>query len=68
MSMLERYASQKEQEFEALCRAVVNEFNQGDLTEQELNLGLRKAFQYGHHAGHCRGEAYRRTTLEELAR
>ena len=68
MSMLERYAVEKEREFEELWRALMNEFKRDEMTEEQLNLGVRKAFQLGHHAGHCRGEVYKRTTLEELVR
>lgn len=68
MSMLERYAEEKEQEFGLLAQALQGEFRRNELTEEQLNLGIKKAFQLGHHAGHCRGEIYRRKTWKEWAR
>lgn len=66
--MLERYAKEKEQEFAALTRVLSSHLKDDELTEEILKRGLKLAFQYGHHAGHCRGEIYRTKTLKEWAR
>lgn len=66
--MLERYAKEKEYEFKKLIGALMNEFKRNELTEAELHLGIKKAFQLGHHAGHCRGEMHKTKTFREWAR
>jgi hypothetical protein len=58
MDKLDLYAKQNEREAEDLIRVAAREYMQGNLTEGELKLSMRRAFQLGHNAGRCRGENY----------
>lgn len=60
MDKLEMYAKEKEQDAEGMVRVIVRDFKRNEMTENSLKQSMRKMFELGHNAGHCRGESYKR--------
>lgn len=54
MGILDSYIEARKQEYEGLKKSVSDLLNAGYLTEKELNKAIGKAYQIGHHIGHCR--------------
>lgn len=65
MDKLERYAKEREKEFEDLNKAAKTIFRSGDMDEKVLDRVMRKAFKHGHYVGHCRGENHKLKLVEE---
>jgi len=65
MDRLEEYAQEKDQEKNILITGVLQSFRIGSLSERGLEVGLHEVYRLGHHAGHCRGENYKRKLDDE---
>lgn len=66
MHKLERYARQKESDFESVLIKAINSFNSGKMTEEKLIKFMISGFKLGHDAGHCRGEIYKSHCLQGM--
>lgn len=62
---LEEQAKNKEFEFKALQMAVALNLREGTLDVETLNRVMERSFKLGHNAGHCRGENFKYTLLDE---
>lgn len=66
MSKLETYARYKEKEFKNYVDSAKRVFERGDMGLDGLERAMKKAFDCGHNAGHCRGENYASRNVKKL--